>query len=120
MLNEQRGETFTGANGLQEQLVSIVAQAVGIETSRIDIYRPLTRYGLDSLSAVELAHSIESQTGLLVQFSDLLRGPSIAELVNMTQVEAGETFAHLNVKDEQELSPGQQALWFLHQLAPGS
>lgn len=119
-LNEQPAETFTDANGLQERLVSMLAQTVGIETSRIDIHQPLTRYGLDSLSAVGLAHSIESQTGLLVSFSDLLRGPSIADLVNMTQIESGENFAHLSMKDEQELSPGQQALLFLHQLAPES
>jgi amino acid adenylation domain-containing protein len=119
-LNEQPAETLTNANTLEERLASLLAQTTGIEPGRIDVHEPLTRYGLDSLSAVELAHNIESQTGLVVPLSELLRGSSIAELVNTVPVAAAETLAPLGVKQEQELSPGQHALWFLHRLAPES
>jgi amino acid adenylation domain-containing protein len=119
-LNDQPAETLTNANSLQERLASMLAQTTGIEPGRIDVHEPLTRCGLDSLTAVELAHSIESQTGLVVPLNELLRGSSIAELLNTVQVASDETLAPLNAKQEQELSPGQHALWFLHQLAPES
>src|SRR5207253_314999 len=58
--------------GIQSWLVAQVASAIGVDPGRIDIHRPLVSLGLDSLSAVELAHKVERTLGLAWQAASLL------------------------------------------------
>ena len=105
-----------------------LAARLGIEPQQIDINEPITRYGLDSLTAVDLMHSIETHLGVALPFTTFLQSTSVAQL-------AAETLRHANVLDSelrpsgdaspqsnslQALSRGQQALWFLYQIAPAS
>src|SRR5579864_4609900 len=106
-------------------LVAQLASMLRIDPLRIGVHRPLLSLGLDSLSAVELAHKIERTLGLTWQ---------AASLLDKTLVELGSEAAKSSADEHKEqtsapapptpaefpLSYGQQGLWFLHQLAPES
>ena len=97
------------------------------EVDRIDVKRPLSDYALDSLMMIELKHSIETNLGVTLPMGSFLENPSLAEL-------AGQASEHLSALADREakspltasqttaaespLTRGQQALWFLQQLAP--
>jgi amino acid adenylation domain-containing protein/non-ribosomal peptide synthase protein (TIGR01720 family) len=106
-------------------LVAQVASNIGVDRARIDIDRPLISLGLDSLSAVELAHEVERTLRLAWQAASLL-DKTIAELAaQAAKSSAGERTKEasphaLPTPAEYPLSYGQQGLWFLHQLAPES
>jgi len=138
---EQRGIEYTPAK-LEDELAipdrydrhavelwlrAQVASKLNIDLQQVDVSQPLTRYGLDSLAAIELAHRIENNFDIAVPLTAFLEGASIAELatrvVEQQQVNSGErrhpggepstrTFAPLSV--------GQRALWFLQQVDPES
>jgi amino acid adenylation domain-containing protein len=103
------------------------AAKIGLIASGVDIDQPITRYGLDSLIAVELTHSIEASLGIALSMTSFLEGPSISDV-------AVRVMSHLAMKtasqdapigenrgaqevEESPLSFGQQSLWFLHQIA---
>ena len=112
------------ANWLREQL----AARLRIDASVIEVDSSLTRYGVDSLLAVELTHSIETQLGVLLPMSDFLSSQSITqiaarcfELFEASRSAVGSVLpAAAGGTDPFPLSHGQQALWFLQQLAPES
>jgi len=84
----------------------------------------LAELGLDSLAAVDLSHILETEMQVSVssaellgttKLSDLLR--LLSEAVSVPLVIAGDDPP---VSASGELSFGQRALWYLHQLAPYS
>jgi len=123
----------TGAPRSLEQieawLASYLAERLGIDCSRIDVNRPITRYGLDSLFALEWMHSIESRLCVDISMSSLLQSLSISELAGQIAAQlSGDPAVSQRApllpdsesSAEVPLSHGQEALWFLHQLAPES
>src|SRR6185369_17266016 len=111
-------------------LAKHLAHQLKVAVEKIDVSLPIIRYGLDSLRAIELMHSIESQLRVNLPMTSLLQSPSISEL-------ASEIFMQLTARSATEtanayaapahvpavkypLSQGQQALWFLNRLAPES
>ena len=116
------------AGSLEAWLVEQLSAKLRIDGRHLDLHQPITRYGLDSLMAVELMHSVETSLGVHVPLADVLQGRSIAELAD--QLRASSQSSRLDqpsgissLSDTQTahpLSAGQQALWFLHQLAPES
>ena len=120
-------------DGLLSWLTSECAKALGVGVAEIDPQRPLVNLGLDSLQAIELAHSVERHWHVAVPPSRLFAGCALAEL-------AAEMAAHsptraerpLYVSDNGEsnerpedlkefaLSYNQQSLYFLHRLSPHS
>jgi amino acid adenylation domain-containing protein/non-ribosomal peptide synthase protein (TIGR01720 family) len=115
------------AEAVNSWLASHVAAKLGVKSDSVRLDQPLVRYGLDSLTAVELAHSIETTLGASLPMVSFLQASSIAEL-------SEHVLSHLNEGDEPQasritprqseneypLSHGQQGLWFLHNLAPES
>jgi amino acid adenylation domain-containing protein len=102
-----------------------VGAKVGIPASAIEVNRPISSYALDSLGAIELTHEIEATLGVSLPMVSLLQSVSIAEIAAQTQRAASssraETFAlRTHASAVYPLSRGQQALWFLYQLAPDS
>ncbi|WP_224248813.1 non-ribosomal peptide synthetase [Hyalangium gracile] len=82
---------------------------------------------LDSLSSVELQHRLQARWKVTVPLARLLSGPSMEALVSEveTALAAGGSLATTAeatspATGDFPLSHGQRALWFLHQLAPGS
>lgn len=104
----------------------IVGQALRVPPSKIDPHQPFTTLGLDSLMAVELKHILESNLGISIPvetfFSAMgvsqLTSYALEELLKPVAAPAIKVVASQDIVTEYPLSYGQQALWFLHQLAP--
>ncbi len=113
---------------VQSWLVSKFATKLGVDPSEIDVHEPIARLGLDSLMAIELKHQIEAGLGAIVPIAALLESSNIAELAQrtfdyLTGVFRSSEPAFAPSGDsvmECELSHGQEALWFIHQLSPES
>ncbi|HEX8087809.1 MAG TPA: amino acid adenylation domain-containing protein, partial [Blastocatellia bacterium] len=113
---------------LEAWLASHLAARLKVDPSKIDLRRPLAEYGLDSLMAVELMHSIEVSLHLSLPMASILYSPTISELASQAAArqpalssEQGAALARSDeVVTEHPLSRGQQALWFLHQVSPES
>jgi len=122
----QTDAALPGAESLEEWLRVELAAKFGVNPHQIDVNESIMRYGIDSLIAVELVHRIEVSLGIHLPMGSFLESPTIAQLAaqalspsvysteKCTLSPARETNAVHN------LSHGQQALWFLHQLAPDS
>ncbi len=120
--------SFDSAQSVAAWLQTQVAARAGVRAETIDVNRPFTEYGLDSLSAIELMHSIEASLGVCVSITDFLQGSSIAQIAEQATTrtaDAAKQNAHAlsatpEAATEFPLSHGQQAQWFLYQLAPES
>src|SRR5262249_38729513 len=63
---------------LEGRLLALVAPALGIEPSAIDVNQPLTRYGTDSSKLAEIVCQIETRFGAHLPLEGWLGGASIA------------------------------------------
>lgn len=68
------------ADGLERVLIAIAARCLRLSVHEIDPAAPLTRYGLDSLTALELAEAVAIQTGLELSEEAFMDAPSIQAL----------------------------------------
>jgi aryl carrier-like protein len=68
---------------LESLLKEQISRVLGTTPDRLDAARPLTEMGLDSLVAVELKNWTEGELGLQLPSVELLRGPSIAQLIDL-------------------------------------
>ena len=113
---------------IEEWLVSRLAAKLRIDASGIAVDEPISDYGLDSLTAIELMHDIEVNLGAVMPVAGLLQNLTIAQVADqafsgMTTVDtkAVPVLAQTEKRtSEYPLSYGQQALWFMHKLAPES
>ena len=109
---------------LEFYLQECVARVLKIAPSQLDWQQPLISLGIDSLMAIELQHSIETDLGVVLPMTSFLEGDSIVQLVSLvlTQLAAPNQQTTLvpvvEADVEQPLSYGQRSLWFLYQLAP--
>ncbi|MCC5622120.1 condensation domain-containing protein, partial [Nostoc sp. CHAB 5715] len=105
-----------------------VAQVLKLVPSLVNPQQPLNTVGLDSLMAIELQHSIETNLGVVLPMTSFLGSSSInqlatvvlAQLTNVSSVPKSAPAEVNETVTESPLSYGQQALYFLHQLAPES
>ncbi|HEX5885107.1 MAG TPA: AMP-binding protein, partial [Pyrinomonadaceae bacterium] len=101
-----------------------IARALKLPAGQLDLEKPLAQYGLDSLAALELIYGIEVATGASLSVASFLQDCSISDLAAEIrgQLNGFGVDSTLPAEDirEDELSRGQQALWFLHRLAPES
>jgi amino acid adenylation domain-containing protein/non-ribosomal peptide synthase protein (TIGR01720 family) len=120
---------------IEDWLRATLAAKLKIAPDEIDVNRPLAPYGVDSLIALELLHSIQTHLRITLPIADLLHSPSISELAAQAfeslsstssrseavfAVASAETAASATAVTEHSLSHNQQSLWFLHKLAPES
>lgn len=115
---------------LEEYLLANAARALKINPAQLDARRPLTSFGLDSLTAVELKNRIEKDLQAHLSVGALLEGQDVSQLaadlrrqLGAQTAESPGAGARARVSgggDEYELSSTQQALWFLQQMAPES
>jgi amino acid adenylation domain-containing protein len=117
---QQRSET------IEQRFISQLAGKLGVPESEIDVSRPITHYGLDSLMAIELTYELESALGIRLPMTSFFESVSISELAaratncpNAPAAIPSPATATESAMD-QALSYGQQSLWFMHQLAPES
>ncbi len=145
-LEPGHGETSQTADlsteaGARAWLAAEIAARSGVARAAVSVHEPLSRFALDSLHAMELAHAVEERLGLPVPMESFFEGESIAGLVKRAFAAAGANArantsantagaatlaavpdlpAAADEEAEHPLSHGQRALWFLHQLDPGS
>ncbi|HST21175.1 MAG TPA: AMP-binding protein, partial [Blastocatellia bacterium] len=110
---------------ITEWLRLLLASKIGISPSSIDVTRPITGYGLDSLVAIELMHHIQSTFGIVLSLSNFLESPSISQLATLVKdcLESSEALPNISADAHEgdfPLSAGQQSLWFMQQIAPHS
>ncbi|HEX7181365.1 MAG TPA: non-ribosomal peptide synthase/polyketide synthase, partial [Thermoanaerobaculia bacterium] len=102
-----------------------------VETLRVDarLVRPdvaLSRYGLDSIAVIELAHDLEVRTGRVMGLSELLSstigelGEAVRRLHGAGQVAAAARPGAEVAAGDQPLSSGQMALWSVWRQEPES
>ncbi len=111
---------------IQTWLRAEVAAKLGVHASVIDVDRPISQYALDSLAAIELTHRIEAGLGVILPMASLLQDSTIAEIAAQGRL-ATATATATRISPQTHamvsglpLSRGQQALWFIYQLAPES
>ncbi len=117
---------------IRNYLAQVLAKVIKIPASQINHEQPLTQFGIDSLMAIELKNTVESQLQISVPIATLLKGPSINDLTNLAldQIESSgseETkfqFARraINAREafDFRLSHGQRAMYFQHTMNPQS
>ncbi|HEY8021205.1 MAG TPA: condensation domain-containing protein [Thermoanaerobaculia bacterium] len=113
---------------LEGQLRRWAASALKVGTAAIDPGAPLSALGLDSVTAIELRHAIETHLGAALPLADLLEGPSVRELAATLlaagavpgDAGAGPLVPVARDRAVHPLSHGQRAMWFLARVAPDS
>ncbi|REG24939.1 acyl-CoA synthetase (AMP-forming)/AMP-acid ligase II, partial [Archangium gephyra] len=113
---------------LEAWLRTRFARRLRMQPEQLERDEPLTRYGLDSLAAVEFSHEVEKGLGLSLPMEVVLSGPSLAQLVERLSSQAPLSSSVAltprdpasEAKEEDALPSFSQArLWFLEQLAQG-
>ncbi|KFA87937.1 condensation domain-containing protein, partial [Archangium violaceum] len=110
---------------LEAWLRTRFARRLRMQPEQLDVHEPLTRYGVDSLAAVEFSHEVEKGLGLSLPMEVVLSGPSLAQLVERLSSQAPRASSSLllpsGAKHEEDSLPSfaQSRLWFLEQLAQG-
>jgi acyl transferase domain-containing protein/NADPH:quinone reductase-like Zn-dependent oxidoreductase/ubiquinone/menaquinone biosynthesis C-methylase UbiE/acyl carrier protein len=77
---------------LQTALLEQVARVLGTSPEKLDLETKMTDLGFDSLMAVELRNWVENTLQLSLPTTELLRGPSVSQLVDrlLEQIEGSE------------------------------
>jgi acyl carrier protein len=70
-------------------LCTQLAQKLGVDVSEIDLEKPITHYGIDSVATVELMHALETGLGVVVPFTSFYRSPNIREIARETADQLG-------------------------------
>ncbi len=65
---------------LQTMVCEVVARVMGTSPTKLDTQEPMTRIGMDSLMAVELATRIKKELQIDIPTMTFMRGPSIGQL----------------------------------------
>jgi len=78
---------------MQTHLAAQVARVLGADLEKLDVDRPLTELGLDSLMAVELRNWIEGDLRLSLPTVELMRGPTVAQLAEILVEQLGKPHA---------------------------
>jgi amino acid adenylation domain-containing protein len=124
------GEVSGVPEGELAEIAELAARALELPADgvrRIDPSVPLTRFGLDSLAAVELERLLHRRYGRGVGLAALLEGAALTEIARSLAdapagpaADPGPPVAGAPFAGELPLSHGQEALWFLTRLAPES
>ena len=114
----------------REQLIAgylreLLGAALKADPGEFDADQPITRYGIDSLMAMELQHRVETDLGIALTAVEMLEGATLAALAGVLRdglddelrVAAPIPARHAT---EAPLSFEQERLWLLDQLAPGN
>ncbi len=113
---------------IEAWLVKCLTDRGGMKVpARVNVSDPISRYGVDSLLALKLLHSIETNFGVVMTMSGVLSGQNIAQLADdifgrltLEPSDIRPFLDHRAAPDKYPLSNGQRALWFLHQASPES
>ena len=110
---------------LLDFLSGSVASILRIDKTKLDVTRPVTEFGLDSLMALEVRNRLNLGLGITIPTVRFLDGASIEDLAALTSALLRETPdkpAEVTLESEVDypLSHGQQAQWFGYKCMPDS
>ena len=106
-------------------LKTCIAQVLRRGCPDLDPSAPVASLGLDSLMVLELQNKVESDFGVRAGMDQVLEGCSLRQLAERMVSDLGSEVSAVPVRKNESvtscpLSHGQQALWYLYQLAPES
>jgi acyl carrier protein len=114
------------AEAIRRWLVSELAAELKVNSSEVDPHESIARYGVDSLMAVELKHSIETSLGVALPVDDLLHNYSIEQLAERIKAQplsdgaaSFSTISPVSRIKAPAASFDQQQFWMLEQMEPG-
>lgn len=113
-LGRQLTHRGTSAAPADDELIAIASAVLGVAVTRED---DLLALGLDSLSALRLAHLIKERLGLQMSVREVLQAQTLAGLV--TKAKPVTVVEQQNMLDDQEWHPAaplSSGLWFYMQL----
>jgi amino acid adenylation domain-containing protein/FkbM family methyltransferase len=125
-VSQSPSPTASPTSPIEERLRDELAAILRIPATQVDLSAPLNALGLDSLMAIEASHTLEQKFGTEVPVTSFLQDIDGRELAAriQTSLAEGKTAASLAPRAVSSadfaLTSGQEALWFLHQLAPES
>lgn len=112
---------------LQDVLTLLIAKSVSISPEQIDIERPLTAYGLDSLQMAELGENVKLVCGIEIPLQQWLAGTNVVDVAHFIMnarkspvLQSEPVTPSFLVTDELSLSVNQQQLMLIHEKAPYS
>jgi amino acid adenylation domain-containing protein len=113
---------------LNSYLQNLVARVLSVRSSQIDVSKPLSSLGLDSLKVFELKNRLEDNFGVNISVANFFDSDGITELTSqiLEQVNSNLTSAYLPISkvetptNQHPLNFTQQQLWFINQLQPGT
>jgi len=119
------GPPLDNEDAVADWLLSTIAAKLGVDSKTLNFDRPISSYHLDSLSTVELSHSIQSTLGVDLPLVNLLQDLTVSQLAAKTASlakasKAGPRRPEIEPDTEYRLSHGQEALWYLYEMAPES
>ncbi len=105
-----------------------ISKVLRLPKRKIDIDKSLTSLGLDSIMAMELNSKLNLILGFSIPVAKLIEGPSIKDLSSFIARKINSKTSEIYPKvyrrgsdsGEFQLSYGQRAMWFQHQMAPDS
>src|SRR5262249_23538085 len=107
---------------IREQIAAVLKVGRGA----IDMGRPLVELGLDSLTSFELKNGVEMELGVNLAIGAFLQKPTAKDLVTVlldkidtADLSTSDTPSTAMRATEPVMSVGQEALWYVEQLAPG-
>ncbi|HEY2913363.1 MAG TPA: condensation domain-containing protein, partial [Candidatus Angelobacter sp.] len=123
--HDDEGELVCTAEHIQKWLARKVGSTLGVQQDCVQADQPLSRLGLNSIRAIELAIAVEKKLGITWSAATFLEDKTIAELAKdavevISTGQGSKKSLPTQRKTEYPLSFGQQGLWFLHQFAPDS
>ncbi|MEU4743917.1 amino acid adenylation domain-containing protein, partial [Actinosynnema sp. NPDC023658] len=95
----------------------VVAEVLGVGPTTVDVDRPLSAMGVDSLRAMQLQQAFADAFGVVPDIRAILGGATVRELAATTMADVPPRVA--GADHEHELTWGQQGLWLLSRLNEG-
>jgi amino acid adenylation domain-containing protein len=113
---------------LESYLGEALARLFRLPAAVLDPEQPLSRFGLDSLAAVELQQTLARDLAVIVELGELLAGPTLRELARELADRGVDRAATTRIPlapmpesaAGSPLTHNQRALWFLQRLQPES
>lgn len=123
LATEMEGRATLILQFLREQIAAVLK----ISPASVEIDRPLSDIGLDSLTSFELKNRVEAQLGITLAIGAFLQKPTAQHItkaiLDKIDSSATDSAAASSSNDDGStplMSIGQQALWFVEHFSPGS
>ncbi len=108
---------------LREQIATVLK----VTPASVELDRPLSDIGLDSLTSFELKNRVEAQLGIALAIGSFLQKPTaqditraILDKIDSSAADSSSAASTGSDSSGPVMSIGQEALWFVEHFAPGS